>query len=156
MGRGVGEVRKQDDPVTNEDVLVRNYPPLSIIAVDFLIVPGSSALVERAFSTAGDAASGKRNCLTDKKNSKEKYFWEVYLYAGLVTIQVTPTLLRIRSSKQDLLLSEYHLVSVKSCGWDKEKCLVTTTEDKLLCFCFTKEFKVKKFAWYCCKMSREY
>ena len=66
-------VKQQDDAVTfwtNEDV-VRNYPLLSVIAVDLLIVPGSSAPVERTFSTAGDAASGKRNRLTDKNLERE-------------------------------------------------------------------------------------
>ena len=63
-------VKQQDDPITfwtNED-MVRNYPLLSVIAVDLLIVPGSSA---PAFSTAGDAASGKRNRLTDKNLERE-------------------------------------------------------------------------------------
>lgn len=66
-------VKQQDDPVTiwtNED-MVRNYPLLSVVAVDLLIVPGSSAPVERTFSTAGDAASGKRNRLTDKNLERE-------------------------------------------------------------------------------------
>ena len=51
--------------------MVRNYPLLSVIAVDLLIVPESSAPVERTFSTAGDAASGKLNSLTDK--NPERY-----------------------------------------------------------------------------------
>ena len=51
--------------------MVRNYPLLSVIAVDLLIVPGSSAPVERTFSTAGDTASGKRNRLMDKNLERE-------------------------------------------------------------------------------------
>ena len=60
-------VHHSDDPImcwTKEDV-VRNYPLLSVIAIDILIIPGSSALVERTFSTAGVTSSGKRNRLAE-------------------------------------------------------------------------------------------
>ena len=57
----VHQVRQQDDPVafwTREEVL-RDYPQLAITAIDLLITPGSSALMERTYFTAGDASSGK-------------------------------------------------------------------------------------------------
>jgi len=41
------------------------YPLLSKIAVDILVVPVSSAPVERVFSTAGEASIRRRNRLTD-------------------------------------------------------------------------------------------
>ena len=50
---------------------MRNYPLLSVVAVDLLIIPGSSAPVERTFSTAGDASSGKRNHLSDRNLERE-------------------------------------------------------------------------------------
>lgn len=61
------------DPVAFwlEDEITRDYSQLSVIAVDLLIVPGSSAPVERTFSTAGDASSGKRNRLSDKNLERE-------------------------------------------------------------------------------------
>ena len=61
------------DPVAFwlDEEVARDYSQLSVIAIDLLIVPGSSAPVERTFSTAGDACSGKRNCLTDKNLERE-------------------------------------------------------------------------------------
>ena len=44
----------------------QKYPSLSSLAVDILSIPGSSAPVERIFSIAGEATTGKRNCLFDK------------------------------------------------------------------------------------------
>ena len=61
------------DPVAfwlDEEVAM-DYSQLSVIAIDLLIVPGSSAPVKRTFSTAGDACSGKRNRLTNKKLERE-------------------------------------------------------------------------------------
>ena len=54
-----------------DEEVARDYSQLSVIAIDLLIVPGSSAPVERTFSTAGDACSGKRNRLTDKNLERE-------------------------------------------------------------------------------------
>lgn len=58
------------DPVAFwlDEEVARDY---SQIAIDLLMVPGSSAPVERTFSTAGDACSGKRNRLTDKNLERE-------------------------------------------------------------------------------------
>ena len=69
----IHSVKQNDDPVEfwmKEEVL-RNYPQLAVIAIDLLIIPGSSAPVERTFSTAGDASSGKRNRLTDRNLERE-------------------------------------------------------------------------------------
>ena len=44
----------------------KNYPLLSTVAKDVLVIPGSSAPVERVFSTAGDSTCGKQNHLSDK------------------------------------------------------------------------------------------
>ena len=66
-------VKQHEDPITfwtNEEV-AQNFPLLSVIAIDLLIIPGSSAPVERMFSTTGDASSGKRNQLTDKNLERE-------------------------------------------------------------------------------------
>ena len=65
--------QQHDDPIafwTTEEVL-RDYPNLAVIAIDLLIIPGSSAPVERTFSTAGHASSGKRNRLADKNLERE-------------------------------------------------------------------------------------
>ena len=45
---------------------MKMYPLLSSLAFDILSIPASSAPIERVFSTAGEATSGKRNRLTDK------------------------------------------------------------------------------------------
>lgn len=69
----VHQVKQQDDPIefwTREEVL-RDYPQVAVIAIDLLIIPGSSAPIERTFSTAGDASSGKRNRLADKNLERE-------------------------------------------------------------------------------------
>ena len=43
------------------------YPTLSKVACDVLVIPASSTPIERTFSVAGNACIGKRNCLTDVK-----------------------------------------------------------------------------------------
>ena len=50
------------------------YPLLSSVAIDILCIPGSSAPVERVFSTADDSTIGKRNRLSDHNLE-----WEVLL-----------------------------------------------------------------------------
>lgn len=47
------------------------YPLLSKLAVDILVIPASSAPVERVFSTAGDSCGGRRNRLTDANLERE-------------------------------------------------------------------------------------
>lgn len=47
-----------------------SYPRLSTVALDVLATPASSAM-ERIFSTAGDATTGKRNRLGDKNLERE-------------------------------------------------------------------------------------
>ena len=44
----------------------KDYPLLASLAVDILIIPGSSAPIECTFSTAGQSTSGKSNLLADK------------------------------------------------------------------------------------------
>ena len=51
--------------------LENTYPLLSKHAVDTLVIPGSSAPIERTFSTAAEATSGKRNRLSDKNLERE-------------------------------------------------------------------------------------
>ena len=46
-------------------------PLLSFIAVDILIVPASSAPVERTFSSAGESTTGKRNRLSNHTLERE-------------------------------------------------------------------------------------
>ena len=55
---------------------------MSIIAIDTLIIPGSSAPIETVFSTAGNATIGKRNRLADKNLEREVLLREnkVYVY----------------------------------------------------------------------------
>ena len=69
----VHRFQQRDDPIafwTTQEVL-RDYPNLAVITIDLLIVPGSSAPVERTFSTAEHASSGKRNRLADKNLERE-------------------------------------------------------------------------------------
>ena len=47
------------------------YPLLSSVAINNLIILGSSAPVERVFSTAGDSTIGKRNRLSDHNLERE-------------------------------------------------------------------------------------
>lgn len=49
----------------------KNYPLLSTVAKNVLIIPGSSAPVERVFSTAGESICGKRNRPSDKNLERE-------------------------------------------------------------------------------------
>ena len=47
------------------------YPLLASVAMDILTIPGSSAPIERVFSTAGLCTGGKRNRLADKDLERE-------------------------------------------------------------------------------------
>ena len=49
----------------------QNFPSVSSIAFDVLTIPGSTAPIERVFSTAGNATTGKRNRLADKNLERE-------------------------------------------------------------------------------------
>lgn len=69
----IHSVKPNDDPVAfwmKKDVL-RDHSQLVVNAIDLLIIPGPSVPVERTFSTAGNASSSKRNCLTDKNLERE-------------------------------------------------------------------------------------
>lgn len=48
-----------------------NYPLISPVAIDLLMIPGSSAPVERVLSTAGDSTIGKRNRLSNHNLERE-------------------------------------------------------------------------------------
>lgn len=49
----------------------KEYPLIASLAVDILIISGSSASTEHAFFTAGESTSGKRNRLADKNLGRE-------------------------------------------------------------------------------------
>ena len=49
----------------------QTYPLLSEVAADILVIPGSSAPVERVFSSAGESTTGKRNRLKDENLERE-------------------------------------------------------------------------------------
>ena len=51
-----------------------HYPTLASIAVDILSCPPSSAVVERVFSKAGIAVSGRRMNLSGKQLEREIMF----------------------------------------------------------------------------------
>ena len=61
----------EDDPLAFWVDQKELYPLLSALAVDIMCVPGSSAPVERTFSTAGEATTGKRNRLACKNLERE-------------------------------------------------------------------------------------
>ena len=47
------------------------FPLISKLALDMLVIPASSTPVESFFSTAGEATIGRRNRLTDSNLEKE-------------------------------------------------------------------------------------
>jgi len=59
------------DPVFFWTEIDQTYPLLSAFAVDILVIPASSAPIERTFSTAGEATAGKRNRLSDQNLERE-------------------------------------------------------------------------------------
>ena len=60
-----------DDPLVFWVEQKDAYPLLSTLAADIMCAPASSAAVERIFSTAGEATTGKRNKLTHKNLERE-------------------------------------------------------------------------------------
>ena len=73
-----------DDPLAFWVGQKELYPLLSTLAMDIMCVTGSSAPVERAFSTAGEATTGKRNRLASKNLEREILIRKnkLYLYSG--------------------------------------------------------------------------
>ena len=64
-------VDEKVDPVEFWIENEKTYPSLAPVACDLLIIPASSALIERVFSTAGQITSGKRNRLNDRNLERE-------------------------------------------------------------------------------------
>lgn len=75
-------LQPSDDPISFWIQHEKNYPVLSPFAIDVLSIPGSSAPIERTFSTAGESSSGKRNRLMDKNLEREVLLRknQAYLY----------------------------------------------------------------------------
>ena len=59
------------DPLEYWIEIQSRYPLLSKVAVDILVIPVSSAPIERVFSTAGEACIGRRNRLADSNFERE-------------------------------------------------------------------------------------
>ena len=70
----------EEDPIPFWIEQEKKYPLLASLAVDMLVIPGSSAPIERTFSTAGESSSGKRNRLTDKNLEREVLLRKNKLY----------------------------------------------------------------------------
>ena len=64
-------VDEKVDPVEFWIENEKTYPSLAPVACDLLIIPASSAPIERVFSTAGQITSGKRNRLNDRNLERE-------------------------------------------------------------------------------------
>ena len=64
-------LQPNDDPISFWIEHEKKFPLLSPFAIDVLSIPGSSAPIERIFSTAGESSSGKRNRLMDKNLERE-------------------------------------------------------------------------------------
>ena len=63
-----------DDPLDFWIESEKHYPKLAPFAMDFLCIPASTTPVERVFSTAGYACSGRRNRLIDANLEREVMF----------------------------------------------------------------------------------
>ena len=61
----------ESDPVSFWIENQQKFPSVSSIAFDVLTIPVSTAPIERVFSTAGNATTGKRNRLADKNLERE-------------------------------------------------------------------------------------
>ena len=62
---------EHDNPLEFWKVHTNRYPALSALAQDVLVIPATSAPVERVFSQAGIACGGKRNRLAGKQLESE-------------------------------------------------------------------------------------
>ena len=63
--------RENEDPLDFWTTNQNKYPHLAPVAFDMLVIPASSAPVERVFSTAGVITSRRRNRLQDKHLERE-------------------------------------------------------------------------------------
>ena len=59
------------DPITFWVEQEQTYPQLSLLAIDILMIPSSSAPVERIFSMVGESTSSKRDRLSDSNLERE-------------------------------------------------------------------------------------
>ena len=59
------------DPLEFWVSVEKQFPLLSMIASDILVIPASSAPIERVFSTSGESCMGKRNQLSGKNLERE-------------------------------------------------------------------------------------
>ena len=66
-------VNELPDPIQFWISNEQTYPHIAPLACDLLTIPGSSAPVERTYSTAGEVASGKRNGLSDKNLERSSH-----------------------------------------------------------------------------------
>ena len=86
--------RYLNEPIAreNEDTLdfwttnQNKYLCLVPVAFDMLVIPASSAPVERVFSTAGVVTSGRRNCLQDKNLEPEVLIKKILMPQWLFVI----------------------------------------------------------------------
>ena len=67
----IESLAENQDPLSFWTDRVQVYPLISSIALDILVIPASSAPVERVFSTAGESTIGKRNRLSDTNLERE-------------------------------------------------------------------------------------
>ena len=65
------EKDEADDPVDVWVSAENQFPTLSLIAHDILVIPASSAHVEIVFSMSGESCIGKRNRLSGKNPEQE-------------------------------------------------------------------------------------
>ena len=62
----VESIVEKVDPITYWTSHEQSYPLLSLVAVDILTIPASSAPIEQVFSTAGESTASKRIRLSDQ------------------------------------------------------------------------------------------
>ena len=67
----VHSVSDRVDPIIFWIEQEQTYPQLSLLAIDILMIPGSSAPVECIFSTAGESTNDKKNRLSDSNLERE-------------------------------------------------------------------------------------
>ena len=94
----IATMKRVGDPIKYWVDRRNKYPQLAGVAIDYLTIPASSTPAERAFSTAGESTSGRRNRLEGKNLETEILLRKNRLYVTSRFDQEEPSVSTVQSA----------------------------------------------------------